>query len=97
MSAYPVHQDPDPRDPQVIHDWLPAAERPEFLREYRDALEAASEDIAKYKDLQDVLTHWLVIADALNDPRYREALERARTAETPGISLDEVAAMRRDG
>lgn len=94
MSAQPVRQEPDPRDPQVIHDRLPAGERPEFLRQYRAAADAARADIAKYRALQDLLARWALTAEALNDPAYNEALAEARAATTPGLSMAQVDAMR---
>ena len=97
MSAQPIHQEPDPRDPQVILERLPEAERPGFLREYREALSVAREDLSKYKDLQKVLIHWQLTVEALNDPAYHQALAEARSATTPGLTLDQVAAMRRAG
>ncbi|HEY9412388.1 MAG TPA: DUF6247 family protein [Jiangellaceae bacterium] len=94
MSAQPVHQEPDPRDPQVIHDLLPAEERPEFLRQYEAAADAARTDLAKYRALQTLLARWALTADALNDPAYHEALAEARTATTPGLTPAQLSANR---
>ena len=94
MSAQPVYQEPDPRDPQVIHDLLPAEERPEFLRQYHQALTAAGDDVANYKDLRRCLAKWRLTADALNDPAYHEALAEARDATTPGLTPAQVSANR---
>lgn len=96
MSAQPIHHE-DPRDPQVIHDRLPAAERPAFLREYRTATQAAREDISRYRDLQRLLTRWALIADTVADPAYNEALDEARAATTPGLTLEQLAATRPTG
>lgn len=97
MTAQPVHQEPDPQDPQAIHDLLPAAERAGFLHEYRAAVVAARDDVAKYRDLQPLLARWRLTADAAHDPAYRSALTEARAATAQGLTIDEVDAIRRAG
>lgn len=94
MSAQPVHQEPDPRDPQVIHGRLPQAERAAFLRQYRTAADAARDDLGKYRDLQRMLDQWRLVAEAANDPGYRDALNEARAAEAPGMTIEQLAATR---
>lgn len=94
MSAQPVHQETDPRDPKVIHDRLPRRQRPVFLHEYRAALAEAHGDLARYSTLQQVLSRWHLISEAESDPGYHEALADARSATTAGLSIEELDAIR---
>lgn len=96
MSAQPIHQEPDPRDPQVILERLPEAERPIFMREYREALSAAREDLSKFGEVRRLLIRWSLVADMLADPDYHRALADARAGK-PGLSIDEVTRMRHAG
>ena len=68
MSAQPIrHQ--DPRDPEVILEHLPEQERAEFLRQYHQAVQAAS-DPAGYNRLQQVLRVWSLAVTATSQPGY---------------------------
>lgn len=85
MSAQPIED--DPQDPQVILRGLPARERPEFLRQYREAVEAARDDVARYKDLGRLLHRWHMVVIATSRPGYYEAIEAAKTGA--GVPLME--------
>lgn len=76
MSAEPV-RDEDPSDPEVILRDLPERERAEFLRQYRQAVEAAR-DPAGYGRLRRLLHTWRLIAIATSQPGYYEALKAVR-------------------
>jgi hypothetical protein len=65
--------------PRVIHDALPEAERPEFLRRYRAALVAAH-DPDQYETLRRCLIKWRLTADALAD---YDALAKRSTPRLP--------------
>jgi hypothetical protein len=80
-------------DPVGIMHRLPAGERELFLAEYRAALDAAHE-VWRYRQLQDVLARWNLVAVATSQPGYAEALSEARHATTPGVTLDQVTARR---
>ncbi|WP_436759282.1 DUF6247 family protein [Streptosporangium sp. V21-05] len=88
MSAQPVED--DSRDPQTILRGLPERERPEFLSQYRQALEAARDDMACYRDLGRLLHQWSLVVVAANRPGYYEAIEAAKTG--PGVPLGEALA-----
>lgn len=72
MSAQPIHHQ-DPRDPEVILERLPEQERAEFLCQYHEAVQAAS-DPAGYKRLQQVLRVWSLAVTATSQPGYYENL-----------------------
>lgn len=93
MSAQPVHEEPDPRDPQVIHDQLPAEVRPAFLSEYRAAVDAAH-DPAGYHALQDTLQTWRLLAAAYAKPDFHQRYEDVRAGVGEYVSMDEVFAHR---
>ena len=76
MSADPV-RDENPSDPEVILRDLPERERAEFLRQYREAVEAAR-DPAGYGRLRRLLHTWRLIAIATSQPGYYEALKAVR-------------------
>jgi hypothetical protein len=90
MSAQPVHEE-DPRDPAVILRDLPERERAEFLRQYRDAVEAAR-DPAGYANLQRVLRVWSLATVATNQPGYYEAIEDAKNGIGEVHPFDEAIA-----
>ncbi|MGC5012466.1 DUF6247 family protein [Streptosporangium sp. DT93] len=85
MSAQPVED--DPCDPQTILQGLPERERPEFLRQYRAALEAARDDMGRYRDLGRLLHRWSLVVVAANRPGYYEAIQEAKTG--PAVPLGE--------
>jgi len=85
MSAQPIED--DPCDPQTILRALPERERPEFLRQYRQALEAARDDVARYRDLGQLLHRWSLVVVVTTRPGYYEAIEAAKTG--PGVPLGE--------
>ncbi len=85
MSAQSIEE--DPQDPQVILRDLPARERPEFLRQYRAAVEAARDDVARYRDLGRLLRQWHMVVIATARPGYYEAIQQAKTE--PGVPLME--------
>jgi alkylhydroperoxidase/carboxymuconolactone decarboxylase family protein YurZ len=93
MSELPLDDGPGARDPETILRRLPEAERESFLREYRAALDAAHE-LWRYRQLQEVLTRWNLVALTTSQPGYAEALAEARSAATPGVTIDEITARR---
>ena len=91
MSAQPVFED-DPQDPSVILASLPARERPEFLRQYRDATQAALRDVAQYKALRQLLQRWSLAVIATNRPGYYEAIEDAKAGRGDAVPLAQAIA-----
>lgn len=91
MTAQPVH-DEDPQDPQVILRELPERERPEFLRQYREAAQAALVNVAQYKALQRLLHRWSLVAIAANRPGYYEEIEKAKAGLGGKVSFEEAIA-----
>ncbi|WP_433520049.1 DUF6247 family protein (plasmid) [Nonomuraea sp. CA-143628] len=91
MSAQPVFED-DPQDPAVILASLPARERPEFLRQYREAAQAALRDVSQYRALRRLLHRWSLAVIATNQPGYYEAIEEAKRGAGQSIPLDEAVA-----
>jgi hypothetical protein len=89
MSAQPVHEDPDPRDPETILRQLPAKTRPKFLTEYRAAV-AAAHDPAGYRALQEVLQTWRLLAAAYAKPDFQQRYEDIRDGVGETVSMDEV-------
>ncbi|MFG2001620.1 DUF6247 family protein [Spirillospora sp. NPDC048911] len=89
MSAQPVHQEPDPRDPQAIHDQLPARARAKFLTEYHQAVDAAH-DFAGYRALQDMLKTWRLLAAAYSKPDFHDRYEDVRAGRGQDVPMDEV-------
>jgi hypothetical protein len=90
MSAQPIHEE-DPQDPQVILRDLPERERPVFLRQYQDAVDAAHNP-AGYKRLQRLLHAWSVKVIAVNTPGYYEAIDEAKNGEGETYPFDEALA-----
>ncbi|GAA3957137.1 hypothetical protein GCM10023085_44570 [Actinomadura viridis] len=88
MSAQPVHQEPDPRDPQVIHDQLPEAARAKFLAEYHAAVDAAH-DFAGYRALQDLLQTWRLLTAAYSKPDFQQRYEDVRHGVGQYVPMDE--------
>jgi hypothetical protein len=91
MSAQPIHQEPDPQDPESILAVLPEQEHEVFLAEIRQAAHAVGDDITAYRFFKKLLRDWSVRARVTRaalerNPNYYEDLEAARReAETnPG-------------
>jgi hypothetical protein len=82
MSAEQVQAE-DPNDPEVILRDLPEQERSQFLRQYRDAVDAAR-DPSGYRRLQQLLHAWRLTVIAAGRAGYYEELEAVRngTAQT---------------
>lgn len=89
MSAQPVHEEPDPRDPQAIHDRLPERFRAGFLAEYHTAVEAAH-TFAGYRELQNMLHVWHLRAITYSDPGYDEVLAEVREGRGEYFTLEQV-------
>jgi hypothetical protein len=87
MSAEPVQAE-DPNDPAVILRDLPARERAQFLRQYREAVDAAH-DPASYQQLQRLLHVWRLTVIAAGQPGYYEVLEAVRGGTARTIPADE--------
>jgi hypothetical protein len=92
MSAEPVPPE-DPNDPQVILRDLPERERPEFLRQYLAAVDAAH-DLAGYRQLQRLLHAWRLTVIATRQPGYYEELDAARHGTARTVPADAVPAWR---
>lgn len=86
MSAQPVHEDPDPRDPQTILAILPEREHDVFLARYRELAHAAADDITAYRQLEKYLRAWSVRARIVSRPGYYEELEAEREAIVNGTA-----------
>lgn len=95
MSALPAEPAPDPRDPQVILEQLSdREERQTFLRQYREAAEAAREP-AGWAELNRVLRLWAGHVTMMQQPGYQEAREHARGLVDGGMFLDDYIRMHR--
>jgi hypothetical protein len=94
MSAQPVHED-DPQDPRVILRDLPPVERPEFLRQYRAAVEAARDDVSQYRALQLLLRRWSLVVTSTRQPGYHGAVSDAKAGVGRYVPLDEALAAER--
>ncbi|WP_214106791.1 DUF6247 family protein [Acrocarpospora catenulata] len=90
MSAQPVYGDPE--DPQEILRGLPARERPEFLRQYRAAVDSARDDLSSYTALKRLLHRWSLTVIAVNQPGYYEAIQEAKEGAGEFTPLDEAIA-----
>ncbi|MGI5422952.1 DUF6247 family protein [Actinomadura luteofluorescens] len=93
MSAQPIHQEPDPRDPQVIHDRLPDQVRAKFLTEYHTAVDGAH-DLAGYRKLRELLQTWALLATAYSKPDFHRRYEDVRDGVGEYVSMDEVFSRR---
>lgn len=89
MSAQPVHQEPDPRDPETILRQLPGEVRPKFLAEYRAAVDAAHEP-AGYRALQDLLHTWALLAAAYTKPDFQQRYQDVHAGVGEYVGMDEV-------
>ncbi|MBO3753108.1 hypothetical protein J5X84_44325 [Streptosporangiaceae bacterium NEAU-GS5] len=87
MSAEPIHADPE--DPEEILRSLPARERPEFLRQYREAVSAARDDLASYTALKRLLHRWSLAVIATNQPGYYQAVADAKNDVGPVTPFQE--------
>ncbi|GAA4620802.1 hypothetical protein GCM10023196_006210 [Actinoallomurus vinaceus] len=90
MSAQPVEHYEDPRDPQIILRSLPERERSVFLKDYREAVDAAH-DPAGYRILQHKLERWATKVRILDNvleqnPNYYEDLDASRQAILNGTA-----------
>ncbi|HET9079147.1 MAG TPA: DUF6247 family protein [Trebonia sp.] len=86
MIAQPTE---DPADPLVILSDLPAPEREEFLRQYRQAVDTAH-DPASYQLLQRLLHAWSLTAVAAGQPGYYEELAAARAGTATTVPVTDV-------
>lgn len=96
MSAQPVHDGEDPRDPQTILRDLPEDARPGFLAEYRAAVDAAK-DPAAWPALRDLLQSWSLLAVAYAKPDFTQRYEEVRDSAGDYVTLEEVVARRHSG
>jgi hypothetical protein len=90
MSAQPVHEEPDPRDPQVIHNRLPEQARAKFLAEYESAAVDAAHDLTRYRALQELLQTWRLLAAAYAKRDFHQRYEDVRAGVGQDIPMDEV-------
>ena len=93
MSAQPVHQEPDPRDPKLIYERLPEHVRAKFLTEYHAAVDG-SHDLAGYRKLRDLLKTWAVLAAAYAKPDFHQRYEDVRDGAGQYVPMDEVFSRR---
>ena len=89
MSAQPVHQGPDPRDPETILSALPEEVRPKFLAEYHQAVDAAH-DFAGYRALQSLLQTWRMLATAYAKPDFQQRYQDVRAGAGQDVPMDEI-------
>ena len=75
-------QDEDPNDPEMILRDLPEQERPQFLRQYHEAVDAAH-DLAGYRSLRRLLHAWRLTAIATKTDGYYEELDAVRSGSDP--------------
>jgi Family of unknown function (DUF6247) len=87
MSAELV-QPEDPNDPQVILRDLPERERPQFLRQYHRAVDAAH-DPAGYRQLQRLLHAWRLTVIATSRTGYYEDIDAVRTGTAETVPAEE--------
>jgi hypothetical protein len=81
MSELPLDEAGAARDPEEILHRLPETERARFLDEYHSALEAAHE-VWRYRQLQEVLHTWSLVAAAHSQPGYETRKAEAKTPPT---------------
>jgi hypothetical protein len=74
-ARHPEPDDPGD-DPAAIFEALPASQRERFRAEYDAALDAAH-DLARYRQVADVVRLWRLQAMAFARPGYEEALQDA--------------------
>lgn len=91
MSDLAHEPEPGRYDPEAILQRLPASERELFLSEYRSALDEAHE-VWRYRQLQDALSRWNLIAVAASRPGYALALADASAGTGQYTPLEDVAA-----
>lgn len=91
MTAQPIHQEPDPRDPEVILAKLPERVRGVFLEEYQVAVDAAHKPVG-YRKLQQMLQTWSVRAMAYSKPDFFDRAEQARAGRGEYFTMEEVLA-----
>jgi Family of unknown function (DUF6247) len=88
MSAEPAQVE-DPNDPQVILHDLPEQERAEFLRQYREAVDAAH-DPAGYRQLQRLLHAWRLTVIATSRVGYYEEVVAVRNGRARTRPAEEI-------
>jgi hypothetical protein len=89
VSAQPVEQFDDPRDPENILHALPERERDEFLRQYQAAVDAAHEP-AGFRKLQEMLHAWSLVVAASSKPGYYETLEAVQNGTADTVPIQEL-------
>ncbi|MEV6985500.1 DUF6247 family protein [Sphaerisporangium sp. NPDC051017] len=84
MSAQLIHE--TVHDPQAIMEALPDKWRPQFLAEYKSAVEVARRP-ERFHQLQELLHRWWLKSIALSDPGFetRQQEVLAGTVETVPI------------
>lgn len=92
MSALPIHEEPDPRDPQAILARLPEHERDFFLAQYRERAHAAADDVTGYKALQRFLHLWSIRAHAPREDRDLNAEAQEIRDGGPTIPIEDALA-----
>jgi hypothetical protein len=90
MSAQPIHEEPDPQDPLVIHDRLPEAARAKFLAEYEAAAVDAAHDLTRYRALQELLQTWRILAAAYDNPDFHSRYQDITAGVGEYVSMSEV-------
>lgn len=89
VSAQPIHQEPDPRDPMAIYDRLPEPARAKFVTEYHAAVDAAH-DFAGYRKFQEMLRTWSVLAAAYSKPDFPQRYQDIAASVGQTVPMDEV-------
>ena len=72
----------------MILQGLPEQERSEFLRQYREAVAAAS-DPAGYRRLQRILHVWSLAVIASKQPGYYEELDAVKRGTAPTVPAEQ--------
>jgi hypothetical protein len=81
-------QDEDPNDPEMILRDLPEQERPQFLRQYHEAVDAAH-DLAGYRSLRRLLHAWRLTAIATKTDGYYEELDAVRSGSAQTVPAED--------
>jgi hypothetical protein len=93
MTAQPIHEE-DPRDPAIILRILPEREHARFLAEYEAVAVAAAHEVWRYKDLQEFLSRWALLAAAYSKPDFYDRMADVEAGVGEYVSMDEVVARR---
>lgn len=86
MTAEPLHHEPDPEDPVEILRILPKPWHPQFHTEYQAAATAAVHDIARWRQMRDLLHRWRLRALAYSHPEFIRSAHQAAHARPEDLT-----------